>query len=221
MTRSTVRFTPRSTGRSRPSLFPFTAFQPPSTRPREARGATPRRRRPVAKRQIAQVAAPGTGTGPGLPNALVIQIVPHHNGEVFLSKLAVNQYPGFFGFPFTGRTVPKRPGNPPYPQRIPDPLTDWRIYDRGGAVVRTLSNFGLNTVFYERKGEVRITVPPETARLIRARSIMVMALPTHPSSLDYVCDVFPPGAAQYATLLAACNQEMPSGGGTPRRFGWL
>ena len=43
--------------------------------------------------------------------ALVIQIVPHRNCEVFLSKIAVNQNPDFFGFPFTGRTTPKKAGN--------------------------------------------------------------------------------------------------------------
>src|SRR5207253_2874287 len=34
---------------------------------------------------------------------LVIQIIPHHNGEIFLSKNAVNQNPALFGFPFSGR----------------------------------------------------------------------------------------------------------------------
>jgi len=57
--------------------------------------------------------------------ALVIQIVPHHNGEVFLSKIAVDQNPDFFGFPFTGQTTPKKPNNPSYPQRQPDPIVDF------------------------------------------------------------------------------------------------
>ena len=200
-------------------LFPYSPTVPPSVRPKP-QAARPRR---SSRRTAVQVAAAVAATvAPGLPTALVIQIVPHHNGEVFLSKRAVNEYPVFFGFPFTGRTVPKTPGNKPYPQRSPDPVTEWKIYDRQGRVFRSLEDFRLNTVFYKLKGEIRITIPPDVARQIQARSILVMKRPSAPSALDYQCEVFPPDSAQYRSLLPACNETMPAGGsGTPRKFGWL
>lgn len=42
--------------------------------------------------------------------ALVIQLRPHDNGEIFLSMRAVNQNPAFFGYPFSGNTKPKKAG---------------------------------------------------------------------------------------------------------------
>jgi hypothetical protein len=206
-----------STGGATREIFPFSAIVPPSVRPKSpttGRRGSPSRRtpRPAASAVVAQ----------GIPSALVIQVVPHHNGEVFLSKLAINQHPTFFGYPFTGRTVPKRAGNKPYPQRSPDPLTSWRVHDRRGHVVRSLEAYPLNTVFYELKGEIRITIPPDVARQIPKRSILVMARPSTSSGLDYQCDVFSPGSAQYRSLLPACIETMPAGGsGRPRRFGWL
>ena len=59
---------------------------------------------------------------PVITNGLVIQVTPHHNGEIHLSKIAVNQNPTFFDYPFTGMTVPKKAGNPTYPQRVPEKM---------------------------------------------------------------------------------------------------
>lgn len=58
---------------------------------------------------------------PVTAQGLAIQIKPHHNGEIFLSVTAALQNPKFFGWPFTGSTVPKKAGNPAYPQLSPDP----------------------------------------------------------------------------------------------------
>lgn len=200
-------------------LFPYSATVPPTARPN--RRLTGPRRAP--RRTATQItAAAAAAAAPGLPTALAIQIVPHHNGEVFLSKRAIDQYPVFFGYPFTGRTVPKSAGNNPYPQRNPDPVTDWRVYDRQGRVLRSLDKFRLNTVYYELKGEIRITIPPDVARQIPERSILVMTRAIPNSGLDYQCEVFPPNSAQYQSLHAACTETMPAGGsGTPRKFGWL
>lgn len=221
-TRESIHGTARGTGGlPRMTIFPYTAIRPPSTLPRGLRARRPERRGGAqAGRSPARLPAVRTGTGS--PTALIIQIVPHHNGEIFLSKLAINQHPDFFAFPFSGLTVPKRAGNRPYPQRTPDPITEWRIFNKRGKITASLTNFGLNTVYYERKGEIRITIPPERARLITRRSILMMATPTRPSDLDYLCDVFPPGSEQYRSLLPACNETMPAGGqGRPRKFGWL
>jgi len=154
--------------------------------------------------------------------ALVIQIVPHPNGEVFLSKIAVDQNPDFFGYPFTGRTKPKNPSNPSYPQRDPDPIVDLKIYGDDDTPVVHLSRLALNTVYYERNSEIRITVPPEIVRNTPAMSILLMRQAPDDSDFDYEMEVFPPTNPQFQGYLAVCNQTMPSGGrANPRRMGWL
>ena len=70
----------------------------------------------------------------------VIQIKPHHNGEIFLSITAVLQNPDFFGWPFTGKTIPKKTGNPSYPQRDPDPVVNVRVFGAKPDPVMTLSS---------------------------------------------------------------------------------
>src|SRR5205085_741534 len=106
-------------------------------------------------------------------DAFVIQVIPHGNGEVFLSKRAADQDPGFFGLPFTGLTNPKKKTNPPYPQRDPDPVVDIFVYDAEGNLSLSKAGFGLNTVFYDSKSEIRVTLSPDLLRGIAARSIMV------------------------------------------------
>jgi hypothetical protein len=154
--------------------------------------------------------------------ALVIQIVPHHNGEVFLSKIAVDQNPDFFGYPFTGKTTPKKSSNSSYPQREPDPIVDLKIYGDGATPVIHLPRLPLNTVYYDAKSEIRITVPPEVVRNTPALSILVMRQSPDDSEVDYEMEVFPPTNPQFKEYLAVCNQTMPSGGrANPRRMGWL
>lgn len=182
----------------------------------------------AAKSATAVAATPKTTATPKptqskvTTEALVIQIVPHHNGEVFLSKIAVDQNPDFFGFPFTGKTTPKKAGNPSYPQRDPDPIVDLKIYGDGAAPVVHLPRLALNTVYYETKSEIRITVPPEVVRATPALSILVMRQAPDDSDFDYDMEVFPPANPQFQDYLAVCNQMMPSGGrANPRRMGWL
>lgn len=177
-------------------------------------------------------AAPGAGSAGGAStpasaaastaSTLVIQIVPHHNGEVFLSKTAVDQNPAFFGWPFTGSTTPKNAGNRSYPQRLPDPIVDIILYDSSGHPSDVLKSYGLNTVFYDVKSEIRITITASIAAKIPDYSIMVMSEAIATASLDYSIEIYPPGSPQYARFLVACNQAMPSGGKpNPRKFGWL
>jgi HKD family nuclease len=154
--------------------------------------------------------------------ALVIQIVPHHNGEVFLSKIAVDQNPDFFGFPFSGHTTPKKSSNSSYPQRQPDPIVDLKIYGNDAIPVVHLPRLALNTVFYSTKSEIRITVPPEVVRNTPDLSILVMRQAPDDSEFDYEMEVFPPTNSQFQDYLAVCNQTLPSGGReNPRKMGWL
>ena len=152
---------------------------------------------------------------------LVIQIVPHHNGEVFLSKRAIDQNPSFFGFPFLGRTVPKKASNASYPQRIPDPIVNILIYDNSGNLIRSVQEYALNTVFYESKAEIRITVSPDILSSVNAYSILVMTN-SNVENCDYDLNVFNPGSIEYEQYLALCDQQLPSGGkAIPRKMGWI
>ena len=199
--------------------FPTLPVFPPSPIPKTTIRARASKKKP---RSLMQTAIAQSCAAVGA-KALVIQITPHHNGEIFLSKTAIDQNPDFFGWPFTGRTVPKRASNPSYPQRTPDPIVDLRVYDNSGNEILYHSAFNLNTVYYARKSEIRITVKPEVVRAVPQGppySIMVMRQASPP--LDYEIDIYLPGSPQYNAYLNVCNQQMPGGGkSTPRRFGWL
>jgi|SRR3954464_8742105 len=152
--------------------------------------------------------------------ALVLQIVPHHNGEVFLSKIAVNQNPSFFGFPFEGFATPKKPGNPAYPQRTPDPRVNIAVFDKKGNTVKTKEDYALNTIFYEAKAEIRVTFSTDIRTKISPMSIMVMRKAEPP--FDYDIEIYNPGSNEFKMLLASCNQTLPSGGAPQaRKMGWL
>lgn len=193
--------------------FPSIHVVPPSPIPSPMKGLLPK------KPKVAPVSLPMPVIG---AQGLVIQIVPHHNGEVFLSKIAVDQNPSFFGWPFSGQTVPKKPSNKPYPQRIPDPVVDLRLYDAGGSLKIQHDPFNLNTVYYEPKSEIRITVPQDIVHNTPPLSVMIMRDISATGTHDYELEIWVPGSQQYTAFLGVCNQTMPSGGAAnPRRFGWI
>jgi len=201
--------------------FPAMHIRPPSPIPA---GSMRQRRAPARPQKKAPAIL--TATVPILPSvgtqALIIQIAPHHNGEVFLSKGAANQNPAFFGWPFTGQTLPKKPTNPSYPQRTPDPVVDLKVYDSSGKIAIQHNPFNLNTVYYEKKSEIRITVPPDVVKAVPEGSVMVMRQAGEHQNLDYDIDIYVKKSSQYDEYLSVCNQTMPSGGkAEPRRFGWL
>lgn len=155
-----------------------------------------------------------------LGNSLAIQIVPHPNGEVFLSKVALDQNPTFFGYPFTGKTTPKKVGNPSYPQRQPDPLVDVTIFGAKGNPVYQKPGFSLNMVLYEKKGEVRITFSSDLLSKILPFSLLHMYAGT--GNADYGFDIYNPGSPRYLALIAVCNQTLASGGAAQaRKMGWF
>jgi len=158
---------------------------------------------------------------------LIMDIVPHHNGEVFLSKNAVNQNHAFFGWPFTGHTKPKKETNPSYPQRFPDPIVELVLIDQFEDVVYRQPRFNLNTVYYEPKSEIRITVPQDIIQRTKPfidgpYPILVMTNDEINEELDYRIEIYLPGSQQYKAYNKSCNQTMPSGGKSlARKFGWL
>lgn len=199
-----------------PPLFGQFNTRPPSPLPRINRN-------PATQPQL-QIATPRANINVAVPvQSLIIQIVPHHNGEVFLSKTAVNQNPQFFGYPFTGQTLPKKAGNQSYPQRDPDPVVNFYVYDATEQQVVVNTNHNLNMVYYERKSEIRIQFPTDVLAQSPEYSIMVMTPATNDTyTYDYDISIYQPGSQRYNDLLASCNQTMPSGGAAlARRMGWL
>lgn len=150
----------------------------------------------------------------------LLQIKPHHNGEIFLSKRAVNERKEFFGFPFTGNTKPKKTKNSTYPQRVPDPLVNIYVYGQNGNQLLTLNNYALNMVYYESKSEIRITCS-NLVSLVPEYSIMIMNKPKQEYGIDYEIVIHTPDSSHYEYWLTFCNKSMPSGGRKPRSYGWL
>ena len=200
--------------------FPQITIKAPSALPKDRLGKA-KPKRPKAK-QTKPKKIVATSHYPLIAHTLVIQIVPHHNGEVFLSKMALNQNPQFFGFPFTGLTTPKKSRNKAYPQRLPDPVVDISVYDKQAVKILEFKYYNLNTVFYDTKAEIRITVPREFVDMVPSYSLMVMGIENAESSLDYKIDVYLDGSSEYERFLSCCNQTMPAGGKSKARvFGWV
>ena len=154
--------------------------------------------------------------------ALAIQIIPHHNGEIFLSKIALNQSNSFFGYPFTGLTTPKKAANVSYPMRDPDPSVTLTVYDNTGAAIHHEDIPNLNMVYYTRKSDIRITINPTLATSIPEYSILVMALMPPTSPLDYELHIYYPGSTIYNSHLSQRDQILPTGGKPiARKMGWL
>lgn len=188
--------------------------------------ALPRRKVPRARPEAQQ--APGNPAIPHLPapsadlytaKGLAIQIKPHHNGEVFLSVTAALQNPPFFKWPFNGQTVPKKGTNTAYPQLTPDPIADITVYGAAPEHILALRARPINTVYYERKSEIRITISPLRG-IVPDYSVMIIQL-SETEGVDYDIIIHTPDSPDYAAWIAACNQSMPGGGQVPRKFGWF
>jgi hypothetical protein len=197
------------------------AVTPPATPPAPSR-TRPRRRlaastpSPGATTPAASITAAGA-----IHQTLVIEVRPQHNGEIHLSKTAVDSDPGFFGFPFSGWTTPKRHGNPPYPMAQPDPQVEIVVYGRNGGV-RVRTPHSLNVVYYTRNHEIRITVPPAPLHAIPPMSLLAMTRNPTPA-FDYRLEFYPPGCtARRAQRLARYLTDLLPSGGAPvrRRYGW-
>lgn len=152
-------------------------------------------------------------------SGFAIQIKPHHNGEIFLSKTAALQDPGFFSWPFTGLTIPKKAGNPAYPQRVPDPVVNIDVYGPGAQPILSLRSYNLNTVYYSTKSEIRITAS-QLVGVVLDYSVMIM-IPGASAGVDYEIVIHRPDSPDFPLWLASCNQTMPSGGQQARQFGWF
>ncbi len=156
---------------------------------------------------------------PATARGLAIQIKPHHNGEIFLSVTAVLQNPEFFKWPFTGWSIPKKAGNLPYPQLDPDPVVNITVYGATTSPLLTLFAYKLNTIYYTKKSEIRITASPLVS-VVPEYSVMIIER-GEAHGIDYEITIHTPDSPDYAAWVAACNQAMPSGGKEPRKYGWF
>mgnify|MGYP001557805815 FL=1 len=189
------------------------AVKPASAIPKTVMAAAPAK----SLKETAPKAAKKTG-GVSV-SGFAIQIKPHHNGEIFLSVTAALQNPDFFGWPFRGVSTPKKGDNKGYPQRTPDPVVNITVYGSKSDPLLTLSNYKLNTVYYKKKTEIRITASP-LVDVVPEYSVMIMTKSTQPG-IDYEIIVHTPDSHEYGQWVSACNQTMPSGGRTPRKYGWF
>ena len=193
-------------------------IKPPSALParKAAKATTP----PSTPAAPPQSSATGTvSVDPYSAQGLAIQIKPHHNGEIFLSVTAALQNPAFFKWPFNGATVPKKGSNTAYPQLTPDPRINAVVYGAQPEPLLTLPNYPLNTVYYAKKSEIRITASPLVS-LVPDYSVMIMQKSDAPD-IDYEITIHTPASPDYGAWVAACNQQMPGGGKTARKFGWF
>jgi HKD family nuclease len=180
------------------------------------------------------VAAPPTATVPVVPvppliaaptvvvpRIHLIEVLPHDNGEIFLSYVAVTRdQPLFFKYPFTGWSTPKLARNPAYPMIQPDPIVDIEILDAAGAVIAAERWHSLNVIEYVRNREIRITVPNGLQRRIPDMSVLEMERDPG-ASLDYRLRFHPPGSPGAIAALPDLTHAMPGGGrAVPRKYGW-
>ena len=178
-------------------------------------------KRPTENAKAGAKLAPSNAPAPiwGEARGFVIQIKPHQNGEIFLSVTAVFQNPSFFGWPFTGRTTPKKSGNLSYPQRDPDPVVNITVYGAAAGPISVLNSYNLNTVYYEANSEFRITAAP-LVEFVPEYSVMIME-PSESMGIDYDIEIHRPDSLDYNGWVEACNQVMPGGGKRPRKYGWF
>jgi HKD family nuclease len=154
-------------------------------------------------------------------SVLYIEVIPHHNGEVFLSKSAIKDDPGFFGHPFEGETIPRRANTAPYPMRVPDPIVNITVFDDGDVPTHSVTGHPLNMVEYSRKAEIRITLVERMQDEIPEMSLLVMKRLDPTAGAEYSLEFYPPGSPTYGSLSSELTESMPSGGrGFGRRYGW-
>lgn len=199
------------------SKFPRIKIVPPSPSPKG--GSI------IVEKLAGKPAAAPAGKPGGLPADLgaetfLIEIIPHENAEVFLSVAAVRQNPTFFKWPFTGETKPKKEAKG-YPQLEPDPIVDIEVLDKNDVRKVESKGVNLNTVYYERKSEIRITVPGEIAKAVEPYSLLMITIPKDRLDVDYEFTIFTPGSPQHKLLIGSCNQKMPGGGKRARVYGWI
>lgn len=160
-------------------------------------------------------------------STLIMEVRQRENGEIHLSYTAAQQNEEFFEFPFSGQTTPKKDSNESYPQREPKPLVNVDLYDENGVLQVREKNFRLTMVDYQKRSEIRITMPREVVGYAvgyNGPEYCILAMGKMPTDdpLDYDISLYVPGSEEHADRLEDCDKDMPSGGKpNPRSYGWI
>jgi HKD family nuclease len=172
--------------------------------------------------QTGAVVLPDAGAATSPHSAFFIDI-PNDTAktEVYLSKVALEEDPDFFGHPFTGLTNPKRSTSTPQPKRQPSPVVDIRLLDASGTVVSDYTDHSL-TIWQYAHGpsanqDVRITIP--AALLHSLPDDCILEIRRHPvrAGIEYTLDFLTPGSSQWETARSRANRLMQGG---KRKMGW-
>lgn len=198
-----------------PAAVAFPPLPPPPVAPQPAARVMAVKTAPKASGGASSAAA---SVAP-LHDALLIVVNPRNKTEIFLAKRLLKEDPAFFGWPFLGRTKPKMKGNPGQPQPDPLPTASVVVYSASGSVAGQIIDNSLKLWTYSygpnANDDFRLTLIGGLNSMVPDGSILVMT--RQPASgYDYAIEVFPPGHANHARLLAECTEKLPQG----REFGW-
>lgn len=181
-----------------------------------ASGTTPRKR--TAGTGSAARSSPPSPVTP-LHETFCIHLSVASKTEIFLAKAPLQDDPAFFGLPFTGRTEPRRAGNPPQPQADPWPIVDLRIYDVTG-VAASAQEIPVKMWQYTEgasaNDDVRIYFGRELQDNIVEGSILVMERDPR-DGVDYDVRIYAPGHPDFAQYDAIATESLPN---STRRYGW-
>jgi len=144
-----------------------------------------------------------------------IELTTATKTEIYLAKKPLLEDPSFFGFPFTGLTKPRRPGNPPQPQCDPWPICDVTLHDATGGV-RSLNAHPIKLWQYLANQDVRLYIDATIQSHITSGSILCMTRAPRPA-IDYQIDIFLPGNPAFAAARALCTLPIPR---SSRHYGW-
>lgn len=153
----------------------------------------------------------------GIHSVFYIIVNPRQKTEIHLCKAALTDDPGFFNYPFTGRTAPRQRGGATHPEADPRPIVDIEVYDDSGSLIASERSHALKVWEYPPKSEFRIHPPERLRSVVQDGSILVMTRDPA-DGLDYTLEFYPPGAPQYGALAAMCTIPVPGRGG--RSYGW-
>ncbi len=157
-----------------------------------------------------------------IASVLLIEVVPRPNSEVFLSARAIDQNPGFFGWPWSGQTTPKVAGNKPYPKMDPHPTVRFVAFDSTGKVAEKTTI--RPEIMKYHNADVRMTVGQELRQYIPPYSLLLIRHADEglEQGTNYEMEVHPEGSPGYRKWITRCDQTLPSGGKPrARRMGWV
>lgn len=186
-----------------------------------SKSSTPAQPKKRGAKPVPGVSSPVTVSASALVpqhNELLIRVNPRNKTEIYLAQAPLQEDPAFFGWPFLGRTTPRR-NNPGQPQPDPLPVADVTVFDATGAVLGRVRDPSLKLWTYSfglsANDDFRMTLTGGLHKLVPDGSVLRM-IRQPPSGVDFELEVYPPGHPQHTALLAGCTETLPGG----RRYGW-